>query len=312
MLFPGQGSQYVGMGEAVLNSPNVGKLFDVAKVVLGYDLLKLCLEGPFETLSRTEYCQPAVFVTSLAAVEHLRSINPTDVETCVSCAGFSIGEITALVFSGAISYEDGLRLVKFRAEAMQYASEMIPSALATVFLYADAQLNLACEAAREWCVKQNIEKDAAVCSVANYLFPHCKVIGGHEEAIKFLEINSKHFGIKKIRRLPVSGAFHTRLMSPVQRVLEEALAHINVEVPLIPTYSNFDGRIYRTENDIRRKLTAQVCNPVKWEQILHSIYDRREHTPYPKTFECGPGTALLSTLSMVNREARQFCKHVKV
>lgn len=312
LLFPGQGSQFVGMGGAVFEAPNVDKLFTVAKSILGYDLLKLCLNGPIEQLSRTEFCQPAVFVTSLAAVEHLRARNSTEVETCVATAGFSIGEITALVFAGALSFEDGLRLVKLRAEAMQHASEAAPSAMATVFLYADAAVNMACQAAREWCKRIEVAEEHAVCSVANYLFPHCKVIGGHEEAIKFLELNGKEFGFKKMRRLPVSGAFHTSLMRPAQLVLGEALRNVQLQVPLIPVYSNYDGRIYRTEEEIRAKLTRQVCSPVKWEQILHRIYDRPDGVPQPRTYECGPGTALLSTLAMVNRIARKYSKHVTV
>lgn len=312
LMFPGQGSQFVGMSSAIFDVENVEKLFTSAKAILGYDLLKLCLNGPIEMLNRTEFSQPAIFVTSLAAVEYLRSVNAAEVELCVAAAGFSIGEITALVFAGAMSFEDGLRLVKLRAEAMQFASEMVPSAMATTFFFADANLNLACQAAREWCKRLQIPEEHAVCSIANYLFPHCKVIAGHEEAIKFLELNGKDFGLKKMRRLPVSGAFHTSLMAPAKKVLDEALKQIKLEVPLIPVYSNVDARLYRNEDEIRTKLTQQVCQPVKWEQILHRLYDRSEDTPYPRTYECGPGTALLSTLSMVNREARKHSKHVRV
>ena len=312
MMFPGQGSQFVGMGSAIFEVPNVEKLFSTAKAILGYDLLKMCLTGPIEMLNKTEYCQPAIYVTSLAAIEYLRSINSAEVELCVAAAGFSIGEITALVFAGAMSFEDGLRLVKLRGEAMQYASELVPSAMATTFFHADANVNLACQAAREWCKRKDIPDEYAVCSVANYLFAHCKVIAGHEEAIKFLELSGKDFGLKKMRRLPVSGAFHTSLMEPVTKVLAEALKQIKLEVPLIPVYSNFDANVYRSEEEIRRKLTQQVCKPVKWEQILHNLYDRPADVPFPRTYECGPGTALLSTLSMVNRAARQHSKHVKV
>lgn len=312
LMFPGQGSQFVGMGSAIFEVPNVEKLFTTAKTILGYDLLKLCLTGPVEMLNKTEYCQPAIYVTSLAAVEYLRSINSAEVELCVAAAGFSIGEITALVFAGAMSFEDGLRLVKLRGEAMQYATELVPSAMATTFFHADANVSLACQAAREWCKRKEVPEEYAVCSVANYLFPHCKVIAGHEEAIKFLELSGKDFGLKKMRRLPVSGAFHTSLMQPVKTVLEEALKQIKLEVPLIPVYSNFDANVYRSEDEIRRKLPQQVCKPVKWEQILHNLYDRPGDVPFPRTYECGPGTALLSTLSMVNRAARQHSKHVKV
>lgn len=312
ILFPGQGAQFVGMGKRLLKSPNVEKLFTTAQSILGYDLLNLCLNGPIETLYKTEFCQPAIFVTSLAAVEHLRAINPAEVESCVTAAGFSIGEFTALVFAGALSFEDGLRLVKLRGEAMQHASEQTQSGLITVFLRADAQIKLACQAAQEWCIRVGVPQEHAVCSIANYLFPHCKVIGGHEEALKFLDINSDDFGIKKIRRLPVSAAFHTKLMRPAVEVLHESLERVTLELPLIPVYSNVDGQVYRSVDDIRKKLVQQVYSPVRWEQIVHKIYDRTGHADYPRTFECGPGNALLSTLAMVNRGARKHAKFVQV
>lgn len=312
ILFPGQGSQFIGMGSAIFDTPNVEKLFAKAKTILGYDLLKLCINGPIEMLSKTEHCQPAIFVTSLGAVEYLRHRQTSEVESCVATAGFSIGEITSLVFANAMSFEDGLRLVKLRAEAMQLASETVPSAMCTVFLYADAEIKMACQAAREWCKRLQIPEEHAVCSIANHLFPHCKVIAGHEEAIKFLQLNAKDFGIKRMRRLPVSGAFHTNLMKPAKKVLEKVLEKIHLEIPLIPVYSNYDAKIYRSVNEIREKLALQICSPVKWEQILHRMYDRPDDTPYPQTYECGPGTGLLSTLEMVNRVARKHSKHVKV
>lgn len=312
IVFPGQGNQFVGMGAEVSKVSNAKKLYDVAESILGYDLLDLCINGPMEKLTKTINCQPAIYVTSLAAVEYLRSINATEVETCVSTAGFSMGEFTSLVFAGAISFEDGLRLLQLRAEAMQAASELAPSSMVTVFYNADAQVNLACQAATEWCKRLQVPDQFAICSIANYLFPHSKVIGGHEEAIKFLELNGKEFGLKKMRRLQVSGAFHTALMNPAQDVLTEALKQMKIELPLIPVYSNYDGKIYRSVEEIREKLALQTTHAVKWEQILHRIYDRKEGVPFPRTYECGPGTSLLSTLGMVNREARQFSKNIKV
>ena len=310
ILFPGQGSQFVGMGYNLLDSANVDQMFAIAKRILGYDLLDLCLNGPIETLNRTQYCQPAIFVTSLAAVERLRSKHAGQVESCVATAGFSVGELAALVFAGALSYEDGLRLVKIRAEAMQYASELVPSAMLTVFFNADARIKFGCRAAIEWCIRKGIEPELAVCSVANYLFPHCKVMAGHEEAINFLQMNAKDFGIKKTKRVPVSGAFHTSLMAPARQVLANALKQIKLEVPLIPVHSNFDATIYRDVDSIRKKLSKQMTSPVRWEQILHTIYERPKDTKYPKTYECGPGSTLLATLGMVNGRARRSAHHI--
>lgn len=312
VLFPGQGSQFVGMGHLVIDAPNVSQMFTIAQQILGYNLLDLCLNGPIDSLNRTQYCQPAIYVCSLAAVEKLRQRGSGDVESCVATAGFSVGEITALVFAGAMSFEDGLRLVKIRAESMQFASEMAPSGMITVFFNADAKINFACRAAKEWCIRKGIEPEFAVCGIANYLFPHCKVIAGHEEAIAFLQSNFKDFGIKRIKRLPVSGAFHTELMAPAQKVVTEALKHIKLEVPLIPVHSNFDARIYRDVDSIRKKLAKQICSPVRWEQILHTIYERPKDTKCPKTFECGPGSSLLAILNMVHAIARRNAHHIPV
>jgi len=312
ILFPGQGSQFVGMGHNVIDAPNVMQMFTIAKQILGYDLLDLCLNGPIESLDKTQYSQPAIFVTSLAAVERLRETGTGDVEACVATAGFSVGEIAALVFAGSMSYEDGLRLVKVRAEAMQYASEMVPSGMMTVFFNADARINFACHAAKEWCIRKGIPPEHAVCSIANYLFPHCKVIAGHEEAISFLQSNAKDFGIRRTKRIPVSGAFHTNLMAPAKEVVRQALKHIKLEIPLIPVHSNYDAKIYRDVESIRKKLTYQICSPVRWEQILHVIYERPKDTMCPKTFECGPGSTLLATLGMVHGVARRNAHHVPV
>lgn len=310
ILFPGQGSQFVGMGSNLIDAPNVGQMFTTAKHILGYDLLDLCLNGPIETLNRTQYCQPAIFVTSLAAVERLRASSAGEVESCVATAGFSVGELAALVFAGSLSFEDGLRLVKIRAEAMQYASELVPSAMMTVFFNADARIKFGCRAAKEWCIRKGIESELAVCSVANYLFPHCKVIAGHEEAINFLQMNAKDFGIKRTKRIPVSGAFHTSLMAPAREVVSKALKQIRLEVPLIPVHSNLDAAIYRDVDAIRHKLSKQITSPVRWEQILHAIYERPQDTQYPQTYECGPGSTLLTTLAMVNGRARRRARHI--
>ncbi|RWS03744.1 malonyl CoA-acyl carrier protein transacylase-like protein [Dinothrombium tinctorium] len=310
ILFPGQGSQYVGMGESLLDSPNVPQLFRVAEQILGYDLLDLCLNGPEETLNQTKYCQPAIFVTSLAAVEKMRTIAPDYIANCVATAGFSIGEFAALVFGGALTYENALKLIKIRAEGMQYASDLVPSGMMTVIFGADARINLACSAAVEWCIRQGVEPEHAVCNVCNYLFPHCKVIGGHDQALQFIEINAKDFGIRKCTRVKVSGAFHTKLMLPAQEVFKEALRNTKISRPLIAIHSNIDGRPYKDEKDILKKLGKQMCSAVKWEQTLHHIYTRSEGTDYPMTFECGPGKTLLTILKMVNDKARKQARSI--
>ncbi|XP_029425025.1 malonyl-CoA-acyl carrier protein transacylase, mitochondrial isoform X2 [Nannospalax galili] len=186
LLFPGQGSQEVGMGRGLLGFPRVRQLYEAARHVLGYDLLELCLHGPQEDLDRTVHCQPAVFVASLAAVEKLHHLQPAVIENCVATAGFSVGEFAALVFAGAMEFSEGLYAVKVRAEAMQEASEAVPSGMLSVLGQRQSNFSFACMEAREHCKSLGIED--AVCEVSNYLFPDCRVISGH------LEATGHHFG----------------------------------------------------------------------------------------------------------------------
>lgn len=301
ILFPGQGSQYVGMGQHLLQYPNVCEMFERASDILGYDLQQLCLEGPREMLNKTLHCQAAVLVTSLAALERLRSTQPWAIENCVATAGFSVGEFAALVFSQSISFEDAVRLIKIRGEAMQAASELVPSGMMTVFLLTTAKPGFICKVAQEWCSRKGIE--GPVCSVANYLFPHCKVIGGHEEALKFIELNARDLGVKKMKRLPVSGAFHTALMQPACAPLAKALQAVHIKEPRIMTHSNLDGKAYRNPDEIRHKLEEQLVMPVKWEQLMQVIYSRETGEEFPRTFECGPGVTLRAVLKNVNGKA---------
>ncbi|XP_013008659.1 malonyl-CoA-acyl carrier protein transacylase, mitochondrial isoform X2 [Cavia porcellus] len=182
LLFPGQGSQVVGMGRGLLRFPRVRELYAAAHRVLGYDLLELSLQGPQEDLDRTVHCQPAVFVASLAAVEKLHHLQPAAIENCVAAAGFSVGEFAALVFAGAMEFSEGLYAVKVRAEAMQEASEAVPSGMLSVLGQPQSKFTAACVDAQEHCRSLGIEDP--VCEVSNYLFPHCRVISGHLETLK--------------------------------------------------------------------------------------------------------------------------------
>lgn len=311
ILFPGQGAQFVGMGSELLEYPNVKEMYERASEILRYDLQRLCTEGPKFELSQTVHCQAAMLVTSLAAVEKLRALQPWAIENCVATAGFSVGEYAALVFSKAISFEDAVRLVKVRGEAMQAASELTPSGMMTVFLLADSRPNYICHVAREWCTRKGIEKP--VCNVASYLFANCKVIGGHQEALQFIEANVRDLGIKKYKHIQVSGAFHTPLMAPAQKPLAKALHSIHIDPPRIATHSNVDGEAYWPEPDgIRLRLEQQVVHPVKWEQLLHNVYARNVGEAFPRTFECGPGNTLRAILKVVNGKAWNISEGVDV
>ncbi|CAF0937386.1 unnamed protein product, partial [Didymodactylos carnosus] len=243
LLFPGQGTQFVGMGKLVVDYPSVKEMFNIANSILGYDLYKKCTEGPKEDLDQTIYAQPAIYVTSLAAVQRLKSENQQAVENCVVTAGFSVGEITALTFGGCLSYEDGLRLIKARAEAMQTASNEVNSGMMSVFIGHETKLGLAMEAAREWCQKY-MKIDEPVVQVANHLYGECKVLAGHKEALQFIAHNYKEFNIRRIKYLPVSGAFHTPLMQSAKLKLINVLDKINMKPPIIQVMSNISGKAH--------------------------------------------------------------------
>ncbi|XP_071761782.1 malonyl-CoA-acyl carrier protein transacylase, mitochondrial [Centroberyx gerrardi] len=310
LLFPGQGSQFVGMGRGLLKYRNVKEMFSVAQKILGYDLLSLCLDGPEAELVKTVHCQPAVFVTSLAAVERLNHENPKAIETCVAAAGFSVGEFAALVFSGAMDFAEALYAVKVRAEAMQKASELIPSGMLSVIGRPQAQYKYACLQAKEHCRSLGIQEP--VCTVANYLFPDGRVIAGHQQALDFLQQNSRRLQLVRTKPLPVSGAFHTELMESATEPLREVLRQVEVRRPEISVYSNVDGKRYMHEGHMRRQLVKQLVSPVKWEQTLHEIYERSQGLSFPRTYEVGPGKQLGATLQKCNRKAYKTYTHVDV
>lgn len=310
LLFPGQGSQVVGMGRGLLGYPRVRELYAAARRVLGYDLLELSLHGPQETLDRTVHCQPAIFVASLAAVEKLHHLQPSVIENCVAAAGFSVGEFAALVFAGAMEFAEGLYAVKIRAEAMQEASEAVPSGMLSVLGQRQSEFNFACLEAREHCKSLGMENP--VCEVSNYLFPDCRVISGHREALRFLQKNSSKFHFRRARMLPVSGAFHTRLMEPAVEPLTQVLKAIDIKKPLVSVYSNVHGHRYMHPSHIQKLLAQQVVSPVKWEQTMHAIYERKKGREFPQTFEVGPGRQLGAILKSCNMQAWKSYSAVNV
>uniref|UniRef100_A0A3P8QSJ0 Malonyl-CoA-acyl carrier protein transacylase n=1 Tax=Astatotilapia calliptera TaxID=8154 RepID=A0A3P8QSJ0_ASTCA len=236
LLFPSQGSQFVGMGRGLLKYPNVKEMFTVAQKILGYDLLSLCLEGPEDELQKTVHCQPAVFVTSLAAVERLNQENPKAIEMCVAAAGFSVGEFAALVFSGAMNFAEDRKIsflalyaVKVRAETMQKASELVPSGMLSVTGRPQAQYNYACLLqAKEHCKSLGMENP--VCSLLlSFLLSSLT-----SQALDFLQENSRSLKFMRTKTLPVSGAFHTELMASATEPLREVLRQVEVSQPLYP------------------------------------------------------------------------------
>ncbi|NXY22432.1 FABD protein, partial [Atrichornis clamosus] len=291
-----------------------------AEKVLGYDLLSLCLEGPRDALDRTQHCQPAVGRGTRrlgpargAADGRLGPVSPQVVERCVAAAGYSVGEFAALVFAGALGFDEALYAVKVRAEAMQKASEAVPSGMLSVIGRREANYKFACLEARKHCESLGIENP--VCTVSNYLFPDSRVIAGHLQALEFLQENARKYYFKRTKMLPVSGAFHTRLMEPAVQPLAEVLKSIEIQKPLLSVYSNVDGKKYMHSKHIQKLLVKQVVSPVLWEQTMHSVYERKQGTEFPYTYEVGPGNQLgailkQSILKQCNLKAWKQYKHV--
>ncbi|KAL1284407.1 Malonyl-CoA-acyl carrier protein transacylase [Trichinella pseudospiralis] len=309
-LFPGQNSEFVGMGRQVAEIVEVKEMFDVAEQVLGYNLLKLCLKGPVNKLRQTAFAQPAIFLTSLAAVKKLEQENHSAVKNCVAAAGYSVGEYAALVFSGALDFESALHLIKIRSTLMQQACDDASSGLMTVYLTPNSKLDLALQAACLWLRKQGFENP--ICQVASSLYGQCKVVGGHKEGLKFLEESSAQFNFK-VRHLPVSGAFHTPLMQPINCALREAISMVQFRDPKIKVYSNVTGQAYKSADEIAQSLADQISKEAKWEQIMHAIYDRpKSVTKFPKTYEVGPGNQLGKILRRINKKAAAEYSNVGV
>jgi len=287
-LFPGQGSQNVGMGRAPVESqPAARQLFAEAADLLGYDLLSICLNGPAERLNATDICQPAIFVASLAALEALKATEPAALENCTATAGLSLGEYTALVFAGALSFQDGLHVVKARGEAMQAAAVASPSGMLSI-LGPDAAL--VAELVNE-------AKSAGKLELANYLCPGNTVVSGSLAACDFIEKLVEVKGGRTIR-LAVAGAFHTDLMKPADERLAEALAKVEVRAPRIPVWSNLDAKPHAEPAEIRNLLVRQVLSPVRWEETMRNLLAQGVE----RFHEIGPGRVLAGLLKRVNRK----------
>ncbi len=293
-LFPGQGAQSVGMCKSIYNKYACAKsLFDRAAEILGYDLAKLCFEGPKEQLDSTVYSQPALFVGALAALEMLKEVKPDLVASATHTAGLSLGEYTALVFAGAMTFEDGLRLVQRRGQLMQDSSDRRPSGMASLLMLERDQVQAICDEASA----------VGQVSIANYLCPGNLAISGEKPAVaKAVELADAAGG--KTVTLAVAGAFHTSIMEPADQKLAEALASVAIQKPRIPVVSNVDAAVHWEPDEIRQLLVRQVVNPVKWEDSIRWLLAEgvTEFT------EVGPGRVLAGLLKRIDRKVK--CENV--
>jgi [acyl-carrier-protein] S-malonyltransferase len=289
-LFPGQGAQTVGMGASVCAKvPAARALFDRAASVLGYDLFKLCTEGPAADLDSTVYSQPALFVSSLAALEHLKLDSPSVVDNCRATAGLSLGEYTALVFAGVMDFEAGLRVVNERGRAMQDAADATSSGMISILGMERDQVDKLVAEARS---DQTLE-------VANLLCPGNIVCSGETAACERLLTLATAAGAMKVIPLAVAGAFHTKLMQSAVERLRKALADVPLKNPRIPVVSNVDARPHDDPNEIRELLIQQVCSPVRWEDSMRYLLDQQGVAQF---YEIGPGRVLTGLLKRIARK----------
>jgi [acyl-carrier-protein] S-malonyltransferase len=296
-LFPGQGAQTVGMGRRLAESlPAARALYDRAADVLGYDLAKLCFEGPADDLDSTVYSQPAIFVTSLAALESLRAESPDVVLACEATAGLSLGEYTAMVFAGVMDFEDGLMLVQRRGAAMQEAADATPGGMVSILGLERVEVEALCEKAR----------NGEILKIANFLCPGNIVVSGSLTACERAAEMAQPQGAMKAMPLAVAGAFHTEIMRPADQRCAEALADVPMRKPRIPVISNVDALPHGDPEEIRQILVRQVLQPVRWEESIRYLLQQG----FDQFYEVGPGRVLRGLLRRIDRSASCQCVEV--
>lgn len=283
-VFPGQGSQFVGMGKSLYdNSPLAKELFDKADEILGFKITNIMFSGTEDELKQTNVTQPAVFLHSV-----ISALCMGEAFTPAMVAGHSLGEFSALVTAGALSFEDGLRLVAVRARAMQKACESNPGTMAAI-------IGLPDEKVEEICAE--VSKDGKVVIPANYNCPGQLVISGHVEAINKACEALKKAGAKRALPLKVGGAFHSPLMQPAKNELQATIENTEFKSPKCPVYQNVDGKPHTDPDKIKANLIAQLTNSVLWtSSIKNMIADGA--TDFT---ECGPGKALQGMIGRIDK-----------
>lgn len=307
LMFPGQGSQFVKMFDQTKALPKVKEMLDKAQEILGYDLLQLCLEGPEEKLEETRYCQPALFVGGLAGAIKLLGQDESAVKHAQCVAGLSLGEYTALVMAGVFSFEDGLRLVKLRGEAMQEAAAASKQCMVSIAGLEQKVLEGLCKDAAKK------EGSGAICMVANNLFPKGFACAGTEKAIIALQEAALAKGALQAKMLKTSGAFHTELMKPAQEKLKKALNDLRpkMQPPRCTIYMNVTGEPLAAGADpaiIADLLAEQLVKPVQWCPSV----ERMIQDGVSEFYECGPQKQLKAMMKRINQKAWNKTTNVEI
>ena len=294
-FFPGQGAQSVGMaGELCEECPAAKALFDEASEILGYDLLDVCVNGPAEKLNSTEVSQPAIYVASLAALEKMKSTpeGAAEIDAVDVCAGLSLGEYTALTFAGAITFADGVKLVKLRGESMQAAADATKSGMASV-------IGLAADKVDELCAAAS-EQSGEPVQIANYLCNGNYAVSGSEAAVdKVAEIAKPEFKARMVVKLAVAGTFHTDFMAPAAEALKAGLADTPIAETRIPVISNVDVEPHADADAVRETLAKQLTSPVQWEKTMQTLLEGGLET----STEVGPGKVISGIMKRIDKKA---------
>ena len=284
LLFAGQGAQCAGMGRDWAGQfPQAKALFDRSRDILGFDLARICFDGPEEELTRTEIAQPGIFLTSWVAFQLLKERKPDF--SFHAAAGLSLGELTALTAAGVFSFEDGLKTARQRGRFMQEACDLTRGAMAAVIGLDMAVLG-------QVCAEADVE-------MANLNCPGQIVISGETEKIAAACKLAKAKGAKRAVMLPVAGAYHSRLMAGAQPKVRAMLNALPLNPPALPVISNVTAQPHGGPEDIRQTLAAQVVSPVRWEDSIRYLLERG----FRRFIELGPGTALSGFVKRIDKTA---------
>lgn len=291
-LFPGQGAQTIGMAHELCSGfPEAKQLFDRAAEVLGYGLADVCFHGPADKLNSTVISQPALYVSSMAALEKLKKESPDVYEQCGGAAGLSLGEYTAIAFAGGMSFEDGLELVQKRGQAMQEAADETPSSMVSV-------LGLDREKTQQVCDDARVTGE--VLQIANLL---CKgniaVSGGQASCDRVPEV-AEAAGAMKTIPLAVAGAFHTPIMASAVAKLSEALGNLEIQSTRVPVYSNVDASPHTEPGEFKELLVKQVCAAVLWQDLIEKMLA----DGFDEFYEVGVGRVLRSLMKRIDRKTK--------
>lgn len=280
-IFPGQGSQYAGMGKDLYEgSPIARDLFNRADEVLGFSLSRICFEGPEEQLRQTKNTQPAIFLHSLVVLSLLKK------RTGIMAAGHSLGEYSALVYAGSMTFEDGLKMVRLRSELMQQAGIDQPGTMAAI-------VGLAPESVEEICRNA---RAVGIVQTANFNSPGQIVISGSVTGVRKAMELAKAGGAKLVKELVVSGAFHSPLMKSAREGLSKALTTAPICDAAIPVYANVTGKPVQKAEEIRTLLEQQLTSPVRWEETVQNMV----HDGAANFIEIGPGKVLQGLIKRIN------------